>query len=198
MEYLVISDIHENFHNLQIILNFAIDQKISHGFALGDYNNPGIIWNIGRSGISFDAVLGNNDGEVFGIMNATKEFPNIRMNDIYVECEYDRKKIFVTHDNKIGELVAKSGEYDVVFCGHNHVFTAEIFERGEKKTLLANPGEVSGHMFGISTFGIWNSERNIFTGMKLDGNWIDVKGWKRGITDITVGTGISEFKHTSD
>lgn len=185
MQVLVISDIHDNFHNLQIALDYAAQNHMTHGFALGDLINPGILWNIGRSNMTWDVVLGNNDGDKFNLVNATKEFPNINLGDVYLEIERDNKKLFLTHYDKIGEIGAKSGDYDAVFCGHNHHFTM----KHHGNTLLANPGELSGHMFGQSTFGIWDSQKNTFTGIKLHGNWIDVKKWKRSekpvFTDVT-------------
>ncbi len=176
MNILIISDIHENFHNLEIILTYAKNEGISRGFALGDLINPGIMHQLGRSKINFDIVLGNNDGDKFMLAASAGKYKNLHLEDLYEELEIDEKKIFITHYDKIGDLAAKSGDYQATFCGHNHVFNSVVLANG---CLLANPGEVSGHMFGKPTFGVWDSITNRFKVIQIAGAWVDVKRFKR-------------------
>ena len=44
----------------------------------------------------------------------------------------------------LGHELAASGSYDVVFCGHTHVY--ETARLGPRPTLLVNPGEVMGRL----------------------------------------------------
>jgi len=175
MKYIVISDIHENFNNLFIALEFAKVNSIGNGFILGDLINPGIVHQLGRSLIKFDIIIGNNDGDIFMLYQSVLKFNNLNIHNLYYEQNIDGLSIFLTHLDKIGDLASKSGDYNAVFCGHNHRINNKLVN----KCLLANPGELSGHMFGKPTFGIWDSIKNKFEIIEIINNWIDVKKFKR-------------------
>jgi predicted phosphodiesterase len=85
-------------------------------------------------------VLGNNDGEVYGILDHGSAFPNfhLRKNGQYgngYECLIDGVRIFMHHYPKIAELAAKSGDFDLCIHGHKHRYRAEIFGTA----LVCNP-----------------------------------------------------------
>jgi len=58
MQYIAFSGIHENFHNLQIALDYANKHSISAGFVLGDLINPGIMHKLGESGLDLKGPTG--------------------------------------------------------------------------------------------------------------------------------------------
>lgn len=175
MRVLVISDIHENFHNLKLCLDYAIENGVEGMFALGDYMNSGIVHKIAERNLPTFAVLGNHDGDKFEIVNAAQKYNNLTLADLYLETAIDGRNVFLTHDSHIGRLIAQAQNHDAVFSGHDHQAKSEYFGA----TLHANPGEITGHMFGRSTFGIWNTKDNSFQLYKITEGWVDVKSYKR-------------------
>jgi len=171
MRYLVISDIHENFNNLYHCLEFAKAEDLENGFVLGDLINPGIVHRLGKSGIHFKIVLGNNDGDKVALTKAALEY-KLELYDFYWKGLVDGKKVVLVHYNELASPIAMSGVFTAVFCGHNHVFNLDL---KHNKTLLFNPGELSGHMFGKATFGVWDSQKNEGEIYELVRGKVDVK-----------------------
>jgi uncharacterized protein len=174
MKFLVLSDIHENFHNLLISIQYANKNNIVNGLVLGDLINPGILHHIGKSKINFTVILGNNDGDIYNLSKTSNEYPSINLFNKYSSQIIGNKKVFLIHDNFLAQLICKSQEFDFVFCGHNHKAIKKTFG----KSILINPGELSGHMYGKSTFGIWDSESSKFTLISIKNSWINVKKYK--------------------
>jgi len=52
--------------------------------------------------------------------------------------------------------MAKSGDYDAVFYGHNHIKNKERIA----DCLVLNPGEISAHKTGEATFAIYDTKTN--------------------------------------
>ncbi len=157
MKVAVYSDIHDNLHNLKLVFAQIKKRMITTAFCLGDFINPGIIKAIIDSGIFTYAVWGNNDGEKFKILHMAWEHKN-KINLARTEfaaVELDGKKAFLIHRHDFVESLAKSGDFDAVFYGHNHITYSKQFSNG---CLLANPGEVSGHVTGHVSFMVWDTE----------------------------------------
>lgn len=174
MKFIIISDIHENFHNLSIVIQYAMNHNISEGLILGDLVNPGIMHHIGKSKINFTIVLGNNDGDIYNLIKVANSYSSINLFKEYNFKKIGDYNVFLIHDNFLGQLVAKSQEFDFVFCGHDHKSIKEEFG----KSILINPGELSGHMYGKSTFGVWDSESGKFNLVFIKNGWVDVERYK--------------------
>lgn len=159
MKFIVIADIHENFHNLSLAIQYATDNGIANGLVLGDLVNPGIMHHLGKSKINFKIIFGNNDGDIYNLTKIAHEYQSIALFGEYTSEVIDGNNIFLIHDDFLGQLVAKSQEFDFVFCGHDHKAAKKVFGR----SILINPGELSGHMYEKSTFGVWDSESGKFT-----------------------------------
>lgn len=158
MKIAVFSDIHDNFHNLLLVIEEIKTRKITTAFCLGDFINPGIIKTIIDSGLITYTVWGNNDGEKYKIMKMAWESEGkmILSRTEHMEVKIDGKKAFLIHRHDFVTSLAKSGDFDAVFYGHNHVIHNEKYENG---CLLANPGEVSGHVTGKVSFMIWDTKK---------------------------------------
>jgi predicted phosphodiesterase len=79
--------------------------------------------------------------------------------------EIDGRKIFLTHYPMLAKPMAKSGDFDAVFCGHNHTFHKEKVNN----CLLVNPGEISAHKSGKATFAIYDTTTNKAEIIELQG-----------------------------
>ncbi len=165
MKIAIISDIHDNLHNLVLALKIIKEKKIKQILFLGDFIAPGGVKILARCGIPVFALFGNNDGEKYTIVKTSLEKrSNLTMSDkTYDFFELDGKKIFLTHYPPLAKPMAKSGDFDAVFYGHNH----EKNEEQIGKCLIANPGEVSASKTGIATFGIYNTKDNSIEIIKI-------------------------------
>lgn len=166
MKIAIISDIHENLHNLVIALKEIEKRKIDQIIFLGDFINNGIAKILASSKIPVFALWGNNDCDKYAITKTSLDSKsNLTLSEnIYDFVEYDGKKIFITHYSDLAKPIAKSGEYNVVFYGHNHL--KNLDKVGD--CIICNPGEISAHKTKEATFAIYNTKKNDIEFIKLD------------------------------
>ena len=157
MKYAVMSDSHDNFYNLEQVLEIIKRHKINHCIHLGDFCAPGFIMAmVAHKDLRWTCVWGNVDGAKAKILLEQKDNLNFNITDeSFREFEVDGSKVFLVHFPILAELAAKSGEYRAVFYGDDHTKKVEKLSNG---TLLANPGELAGFKSGQPSFGIWDSE----------------------------------------
>ncbi|MBU1092505.1 metallophosphoesterase [Patescibacteria group bacterium] len=158
MKIAIISDIHENFHNLGLALKDIEDRGMEQILCLGDLINPGIAQMLVDFSIPTYMVWGNNDGEKVVITKfSLSKNSHLTVSDAtHGFFEADGKRIFMSHYPDIARSMAKSGDYDLVAYGHNH-------EKNTDKIgncVVINPGEISAHKTGISSYAIYNTETN--------------------------------------
>ena len=157
MKIAVFSDSHDNLPNLEKALTLAKEAGLTHGFHLGDFCSPFTVKILADSGMSWQCVWGNNDGDKVSCMRTGGEQVDFADSD-YREITLEGHSLFLTHYPQIARMAALSGKYSASFFGHNHRYSQEILEN----TLLANPGEVLGHRFKEPSFGIYTTESNTF------------------------------------
>jgi hypothetical protein len=158
MKIAVISDIHENFHNLIVALEEIKKRKVKQIIFLGDFINNGIAKVLAESVVPVFAIWGNNDGDKPAITKtALSNRSNLTVSDsVYDFLEFDGRKIFITHSADLAKPMARSGIYDAVFYGHNHI----KHEDKIGSCLIANPGEISAHKTGSATFAVYDTKKN--------------------------------------
>lgn len=166
MKIAVFSDIHDNILNLEKFFTAIKSQNVTQLICLGDFINPGIVKRIIDSGYKTYAVWGNNDGEKVVITRfAEQSKGNFEISN---NCEgifnIDGKKVYTNHYPEIAPTVAKSGDFDAVFYGHNH---EQYYQKLENGCILCNPGEISGHKTGKVTYAIWDTEAKEVVSYKL-------------------------------
>jgi len=159
MKIAIISDIHENFHNLIIALDDMKSREVSFIICLGDLMNTGIANILSIQDIPVFLIWGNNDGEVVNIVKLTNnEGSQLKVSDKTFDfLELDGKKIFITHYNELAEPMAKSGMYDAVFYGHNH---SKKLEK-ENECWVVNPGEICAQKTGVGSYAIYDTSSNL-------------------------------------
>jgi putative phosphoesterase len=158
MKILIISDIHENFHNLILALKAGEVHAVEQIICLGDLMNTGIAKVLAIQAIPVFMIWGNNDGEKVEIMQtAFKPESNLKVSiNVYDFLELDGRKIFLSHYNDLAEPMARSGLYDAIFYGHNHKVKKEKIGR----TLVVNPGELCAQKTGDATIAIYDTLTN--------------------------------------
>jgi putative phosphoesterase len=152
----VFSDSHDHLPRLDTALTMAQARGIKRGFHLGDFCAPFSVERLARSGLDWQCVWGNNDGDKLGAYHAAADSGVDLEKTDFREVKIDGRHVFLTHYPQIARLAALSGGYDACFFGHNHKLSQEIV--GE--TLLANPGEILGWRSGHASFGVWETKTN--------------------------------------
>lgn len=130
-----------------------------------------------ESPIPVFAIWGNNDGDKTMITKTSlSKNSNLTVSEnIYDFLEFDNRHIFITHYPNLAKPMAKTGIYDAVFYGHNHL-------KNEDKIgncLIVNPGELSAHKTGVATFVIYDTKKN-------NVDFIELKNsvtWKTKVVD---------------
>jgi putative phosphoesterase len=161
MKIAVLSDIHDHISNLENVLK-QIKKEAEAIIFCGDLISPFTTSILAKANISTYACLGNNDEDHIGMLKKGGEkFTWFHLSEEYGEVKLDNRKIAFCHYPRLAELLAKSGEYDVVFYGHTHIAKNDLID----KTLLVNPGAVCGIDFqkkGYSkaTYALYNTKTN--------------------------------------
>jgi len=156
MKVAIISDIHENFHNLFLALEDMEQKGVEKILCLGDLINPGIAKVLAHCGIPVFMIWGNNDGDKAEIVKSSFEEGSTMevSSNVYHFLEIDGKKIFVTHYFDLADPMAKSGDFDAVFYGHNHM--------KEKKQIgncvVVNPGELAAAKTGVASYAVYDTD----------------------------------------
>jgi len=166
MKVAIISDIHDNSHNLVLFFLKIEKLNIDKIIFLGDFINNGIAKMLAASKTPVFAIWGNNDGDKVAITKtAMSKNSNLEIGDtVFGFIEIDNKKIFLTHYANIAKSMAKSGDFDAVFYGHNHKKNIEVINN----CLLVNPGEISAHKTSQASFAVYDSEINTAELFKLE------------------------------
>jgi len=158
MKIAVLSDIHENFHNLIVALEEIKASEVSFIICLGDLMNAGIANVLSIQDIPVFMIWGNNDGEIVDVVKLmSKEKSQLQVsNRTFDFLELDGKKIFISHYDDLAIPMAKSGLYDAVFYGHNHTKNIEKIDQ----CWVVNPGEICAQKTGVSSYSIYNTATN--------------------------------------
>ena len=152
MKIAVLSDIHDNIWKLADALDRLDDADVL--ICCGDLCAP---FTVPQMAEAFSGpihiVFGNNDGDRFRITQQAQRFDHVTVHGELADITIDGKRIAVHHFEDVGRLIAASGTFDVVCCGHNHIYEVERVG----KTLRINPGEIMGRL-GSWTYVVYDTE----------------------------------------
>jgi uncharacterized protein len=158
MKVLVISDIHDKKETLLKVLNQSKDLGCSAIIFCGDTSSPETFSSLLADSRPIYAVFGNIEYDMENIEKFTTSAKHISFDSDILIFKLDNRNIVISHYPEKVEIFAKSGIYDAVFHGHTHKSRAEYLG----KTLIGNPGEISGHITGKRSFGIYDTSDNRF------------------------------------
>ena len=158
MNVAIISDIHDNFHNLVLFFDKIKQYDIKRIIFLGDFSNNSIAKMLASSDIPVTTIWGNNDGEKVAITKTSlAKGSNMTVGfGTYDSLEIDNRNIFITHYPLLAKPMAKSGDFDAVFYGHDHKHNIDKIGN----CTIVNPGEISAHKTMGASFAIYNTENN--------------------------------------
>lgn len=144
----ILADTHDHMDNIKKALKIFKEKEVKAILHAGDFISP-FTWRVFKD---FEGelygVFGNNDGDRVLLKKMYEERiqPQIR------EIEIEGRKIALMHEPQMIEALALSGKFDLIVYGHMH----EVDIRTVKDTLIINPGEVCGWLYGKATMVLLN------------------------------------------
>lgn len=140
----LISDTHDNIHNIKRAIREFIDKNVDVVIHAGDIVSPIAIESF--AGVKLIAVLGNNDTDVPALTAAFNKIHGELAGEIF-ERVYDGMNFAVYHGTNVAkrEQLMKSGKYDVFIYGHTH----RKDDRKIGSTRVINPGTAKGWFAGL-------------------------------------------------
>ena len=146
MQIGIISDTHDNMPMIHRVVEFLNSRQVGHVIHAGDFTSPFTFRALKHLTCNFTGVYGNNDGERVLLQKLSHQ----RIFTQPYILELSGRKIVIMHEHQVVDALADSGHFALVVYGHTH--EADIRKRGN--TLIVNPGELSGWLYGKSTFAI--------------------------------------------
>ncbi len=167
MKIAVFSDIHDHHDNLEKFFENIKDKNVQELICLGDFISPGIVKRIIDSGFKTYAVWGNNEGEIMKITRFVMETNGnfVLSSNTESILEIDKKRVYLNHYPEIINSMAKSGDFDAVFYGHNH---QEFYKQLQNGCIICNPGEICGYKTNRVTYAIWDTQSNTVEQFELN------------------------------
>jgi putative phosphoesterase len=148
----ILSDSHDNIPKIRQAMALFKSRACRLVLHAGDIIAPFAAQELAAAGRPVRAVFGNCDGEKEGLKNIIQAFGEIRPEPFVLDWE--GKRIFLTHVPRQIEDELFGETYDLLVCGHTH--KAEVRRQG--KSVLINPGETGGWLYGRSTVGLFDPE----------------------------------------
>ena len=158
MRIAIISDIHDNFHNLSLAIKIIKNNSAELIICLGDLTSNGVARELSSCGILVKCIWGNNDGEKFAITKTSLSEGSklIMSRTTYDFLKIDDRDIFITHFPYLVKHMAKSGDFDAIFFGHTHIKS----EDNINNCLIVNPGEIAAYRDRVASFALYDTKNN--------------------------------------
>jgi len=147
----VFADTHDNQPMTKKAVELFNDRNTAYVIHAGDFTSPFTLKLFAGLRCEYVGIFGNNDGDKLLL----QERAGGRLRNQPHEAVLNNKKIVVVHEHQAVEALADSGRYDVVIYGHTH----EPVVKKVKNTLVLNPGEVCGWLYGKATAALLDLEK---------------------------------------
>lgn len=122
MKIAVLSDIHDHIWNLEKVLKQIKKEGLEAIIFCGDMCAPFTAEPLASGNLLTYICLGNNDeDQIKMLQRGSEKFIWSARSDEYGVAELDGRRVAYCHYPRLGELLAKTGEYDAVFYGHTHL-----------------------------------------------------------------------------
>lgn len=146
----ILADTHDNLDTLRRALDDFRRRGVEHILHAGDWVAPFTVRELGASGIPFEGVFGNNDGDRILLSSASGG----RIHRPGHAAEVGGRRVLLLHEPDNVEELAGSGRFDVIIHGHDH--RPAVSSIGS--TLVLDPGEACGWVSGRPTAALLETE----------------------------------------
>lgn len=163
MQIAITSDIHNNEVNLEKVLRYCTEHKITTLICCGDLASKEVLdyVNDNFAGVIY-YTFGNADYTELRELDSLEKYRNTFLFKDFSEIEIEKRKIAFVHFPREAKKLAETGKYDFVFHGHTHKPWEEMI--GNCKIL--NPGNVAGEIYP-PTFAVWSTENDNFKLLRI-------------------------------
>jgi uncharacterized protein len=158
MQIAITSDVHNNEVNLEKVLRYCAEQKITTLICCGDLASKEVLdlMNDNFAGVIY-YTFGNADYTELRELESVEKYRNTNLFKKFGETEIDNKKIAFVHFPQEARRLAETGKYNFVFYGHTHKPWTETIDN----CIMLNPGNVAGEIYPPA-FAVWNTENDGF------------------------------------
>lgn len=137
----VLSDSHDQVANLHLAVLRANQARADLLIHCGDLISPFMLTHLHAFNGPVHLVYGNNVGDQHQIAEACdKSFHNLHHHGPYAFLNIDKWRIGVIHYPEVARKLARTGDFDLVCYGHNHIYKVEQVG----SCMLVNPGDLLG------------------------------------------------------
>lgn len=141
MRIAILSDSHDHIPNLNRAVHLANGEGAEVMLHCGDLISPFMLKYLNRFQGSVHLIYGNNAGDQHLIASrCATVYDNLHHHGQQADFHIGSYHIALNHYPELAHTMARSGLFDLVCCGHNHIKTVERLG----KTLLINPGDLLG------------------------------------------------------
>ena len=141
MRIAIISDSHDHIPNLKRAVSLANQEGAKLLIHCGDLISPFMLPYLSAFSGPVHLIYGNNPGDQHLIATrCATSFDNLRHHGFHGSIKAGTLRIGISHYPDPARDLALSGRYDIVCCGHDHVYAVERL--GD--CLLINPGDLLG------------------------------------------------------
>ncbi len=141
MKIAVVSDSHDNIWNMKKAVWQANDAGADLMIHCGDLISPFMLEELDAFRGHIHLILGNNSGDQILLMKRlASRRKHITFHGWHGRIEAGGLNLGFVHAPEIACSMARSGEFDMVFFGHTHIWKMDKVD----STVLLNPGEIMG------------------------------------------------------
>lgn len=160
----LMSDTHDRVPAIDALLREMMAREVSVVLHAGDFCSPFSLKPFQDHNIAMAGVFGRNDGDHEGLRAAAATGMGQELFESPHGMSMSDNKILIVHD--IGDVVERSVlAHAVVVHGHTHL--QEMKTRNN--TLIVNPGEACGWLYGSPSAAILDLDSKQVEFIKLDG-----------------------------
>jgi putative phosphoesterase len=160
----LLSDSHDRVPAIAALLREFQKREVTFVLHAGDFCAPFSLKPFQDMGIAMAGVFGRNDGDPEGIRAAAAQGMGQELFESPHSIKFGEQKLLIVHD--IGDVSERSVlAHTVVVHGHTHL--QEMKTRGD--TLIVNPGEACGWIYGAPCGAVLDLETKQVEFIKLDG-----------------------------
>jgi hypothetical protein len=135
------SDTHDQIKNLCEAIDYCNHNNIEALIHCGDLISPFMLKRLNTFKGAVHLIYGNNVGDLHLVSQmCALDFPALNHHGILGSVELAGRKIAFHHYPEVAKGIAAQAIYDIVCCGHNHIYGVEKIGG----TLLVNPGDLLG------------------------------------------------------
>ena len=160
----LLADTHDRVPAVAALVGQMVERGVGMVLHAGDYCSPFVLEPLERAQVSLAGVFGHNDGDRQGLLAKAAAAFGAELYESPHSVEVGGQRLLLVHD--LGDSPRRSVEaHSVVLHGCSH--RQQVVNRGD--TLLVNPGEACGWVYGTPQAAILDLDSLQVEFLSLDG-----------------------------